>query len=48
MKTLYMLFYNQKKINETKDEFIRKTIDGELQKEEDEINQRLAQLGYSI
>lgn len=45
---LWKLFVNPRKIREIKYEFIHKTLDNELAKEEDEVNQRLAKWGFKI
>ncbi len=46
--TLWNLINNKKEIAKIKEEFIRKTLDGELKKEEELINERLAPYGYAI
>ena len=46
--TLWRLLNDRKKIQELQWEFINKTLDRELQREEDEVNQQLAQWGFSI
>lgn len=46
--TLYELVTNTQKINEIKYQFMRQLIEGKLQKEEDEVNERLANYGFDI
>lgn len=46
--TLWRLFTDRKAIRKIEMEFINKTLDGELQKEEDEVKQRLAKYGIEI
>lgn len=47
-KTLWVILNNEEKIRKIEMEFIQKTLDGDLKKEEDEINQRLANYGFKI
>lgn len=46
--TLCRILNDSETIRKIKLEFINKTLDGELQKEEDEVNQKLAKWGFSI
>lgn len=46
--TLWRILTDREIIREIQWEFINKTLDGELRKEEDEINQRLSKWGFSI
>ncbi len=46
--TLWRILTDERAIRRLEIEFIEKTLDGELQKEEDEINQRLANYGFRI
>ena len=46
--TLWRILTDQKAIRKIEIEFMEKTLDGELQKEEDEVNQRLAKYGFKI
>lgn len=46
--TLWQLFTNPRKFRQIKYEFIHKTLDNALTREEDEINQRLAKWGFEI
>lgn len=45
---LWRLFTDTAKIRQIRAEFIEKTLSDELKKEEDEINEKLAQYGYRI
>lgn len=45
---LWRLFTDTSKMREIRAEFIEKTLDNEFQKEEDEVNERLAKFGYHI
>ena len=46
--TLWRILNDRKEIEKIRWEFIQKTLDGELKKEEDEVNQRLAKFGFKI
>ena len=46
--TLWRILRDEKAIRKLEIEFMEKTLDGDLQKEEDEINQRLAKYGFQI
>lgn len=46
--TLWRLLTDVREINKIKHDFIRQSIDGAFQKEEDEVNERLARLGFEI
>lgn len=46
--TLWRILNDKEEIRKIKREFVNKTLDGELRKEEDEINQQLARWGFSI
>lgn len=46
--TLWRILTDRKKIHEIKMEFIQKTLDDCFKKEEDAVNQRLAQYGFQI
>lgn len=46
--TLWRILNNKKEIEKIRWEFIQKTLDGELKKEEDEVNEKLAKWGYRI
>lgn len=46
--TLWRILNDKEEIRKIKREFVLKTLDGELRKEEDEINQQLAKWGFSI
>lgn len=46
--TLWRLLNDKEEIRNIKREFVNKTLDGELQREEDEVNQQLAKWGFSI
>lgn len=46
--TLWRILTDERAIRKLEIEFMEKTLDGELQKEEDEINQRLAKYGFQI
>lgn len=48
LTTLWRILNDSAEINRIQLEFINKTLDGELRKEEDEVNQRLAKWGFSI
>lgn len=45
---LWRIFTDTEKIRQIRAEFIEKTLDDEFKKEEDEINEKLAQYGYHI
>lgn len=46
--TLWRILTDKKEIEKIRLEFIQKTLDGELKKEEDEVNERLAKFGFKI
>ena len=46
--TLWRILNDKKEIEKIRWEFIQKTLDGELKKEEDEVNERLAKFGFKI
>ena len=46
--TLWRILTDERAIRKLEMEFIEKTLEGELSKEEDEINQRLAKYGFQI
>ena len=46
--TLWRILNDKKEIEKIRLEFIQKTLDNELKKEEDEVNERLARWGYKI
>jgi hypothetical protein len=46
--TLWRILTDEKAIRKIEMEFIEKTLDGKLQKEQDEINQYLAKYGFQI
>jgi hypothetical protein len=46
--TLWRIFNDEKIINKIKADFINKCLSNDLQKEEDEINEKLAKYGFSI
>jgi len=46
--TLWRILNDKKEIEKILWEFIQKTLDGELKKEEDEVNEKLAQYGFKI
>ena len=45
---LWRLLNDEEEIRKIKREFVNMTLDGELKKEEDEVNQQLARWGFSI
>lgn len=46
--TLWRILTDEKAIRKLEIEFMEKTLEGELEKEEDEINERLSQWGFQI
>lgn len=48
MVTLWRMFNDEKIIKKIRYEFIQKELDGELAKEEDQVKQELAELGFEI
>ena len=46
--TLWRMLNDSERIRQIQLEFINRTLDGELQTEEDEINQQLSKWGFSI
>ena len=46
--TLHRILNDKKEIEKIRLEFIEKTLDNELKKEEDEVNEKLARWGYKI
>ena len=46
--TLHRILNDKKEIEKIRLEFIQKTLDNELKKEEDEVNEKLARWGYKI
>jgi len=46
--TLWRILTDERAIRKLEMEFIEKNLEGELSKEEDEINQRLAKYGFQI
>lgn len=46
--TLWRILNDKKEIEKIRLEFIQKTLDDELKKEEDEVNERLAKFGFKI
>jgi hypothetical protein len=46
--TLWRILTDERAIRKLEMEFIEKTLEGELSKEEDERNQRLAKYGFQI
>ena len=46
--TLWRILNDKKEIEKIRLEFIQKTLDNELKKEEDEVNEKLARWGYKI
>ena len=48
MVTLWRLLNDKEEIRKIKRDFVNMTLDGELKREEDEVNQQLAKWGFSI
>lgn len=48
MITLWRLFTNARKINDIKLRFVNNVLDNALKKEEDEVQEQMAKLGFSI
>ena len=46
--TLWRILNDKKEIEKIKYEFVTKTLDNELKKEEDEVNQKLAKYGFKL
>lgn len=46
--TIWRILTDKEKIRQIRNEFINRTLSNEFQKEEDEINEKLARYGYSI
>lgn len=46
--TLWSLFTNARKINDIKLSFVNNVLDNALKKEEDEVQEQMAKLGFSI